>query len=130
MRKAEIVSCLLLAASALLPLAGHAQDRGRGDERGRPPMGRGDGDRGPDRRHGDEGRGPVDIDRRADRDRPGRWNKGERIPSEYRQRQYVVDDWRAYHLAPPPRGYHWVGVGGDFFLVAPTGIVFNVVIGG
>lgn len=37
MRKAKIVSCLLLAASALLPLAGHAQDRGRGDERGGPP---------------------------------------------------------------------------------------------
>lgn len=31
---------------------------------------------------------------------------------------------------PPPRGYHWVGVGGDYFLVAPTGIVFNVMIGG
>ncbi|BEU68056.1 hypothetical protein MAFF301069_26110 [Ralstonia pseudosolanacearum] len=134
MRKAKIVSCLLLAASALLPLAGHAQDRGRGrgDERGGPPMGRGHGDRdrGWDRHHGDEGRGPVDIDRRADRDRPGRWAKGDRIPPEYRQRQYIVDDWRAYHLAPPPRGYHWVGVGGDYFLVAPTGIVFNVMIGG
>lgn len=82
MRKAKIVSCLLLAASALLPLAGHAQDRGRGDERGGPPMGRGHGDRdrGWDRHHGDEGRGPVDIDRRADRDRPGRWAKGDRIP--------------------------------------------------
>ncbi|MDC6177465.1 hypothetical protein C2I33_08345 [Ralstonia solanacearum] len=130
MRKAKTVSCLLLAASALLPLAGHAQDRDRGDERGRPPMGRGDRDQGWDRRHGDEGRGPVDIDRRADRDRPGRWQKGERIPPEYRQRQYVVDDWRAYHLAPPPRGHHWVGVGGDYFLVAPSGIVLNVVIGG
>lgn len=46
------------------------------------PMGRGHGDRdrGWDRHHGDEGRGPVDIDRRADRDRPGRWAKGDRIP--------------------------------------------------
>jgi Ni/Co efflux regulator RcnB len=59
-----------------------------------------------------------------------RWGKGERIPPEYRDRQYVIDDWREHRLAPPPRGYHWVGVGGDYYLVAPTGIVFNVMIGG
>ena len=59
-----------------------------------------------------------------------RWNRGERIPPEYRDRQFVIDDWREHRLAPPPRGYHWVGVGGDYYLVRPDGFVFNVTIGG
>lgn len=55
------------------------------------------------------------------------WNKGDRLPDEYRDRQYVIDDWREYHLTPPPRGYHWVGIGGDYLLVAiPTGIVIRI----
>lgn len=100
-------------------------DRARGDDH------RQQGDRGWE---GDRGRGQMDgwssPDRRADRPGPGSWHKGERVPPEYRQRQYVIDDWHAYRLSPPPRGYQWVGVGGDYFLVAiPTGLVFQVVIG-
>ncbi|WP_408908391.1 RcnB family protein, partial [Variovorax paradoxus] len=41
-----------------------------------------------------------------------------RVPSEYRTRNYVVNDYRAYRLQPPPRGYQWMGVGGDFVLAA------------
>ncbi|SDC37699.1 RcnB family protein [Paraburkholderia lycopersici] len=48
---------------------------------------------------------------------PPHWGKGERVPAEYRDRQYVIDDWRQYHLKPPPRGYHWVGAGGQYYLV-------------
>lgn len=118
MQKAKILTSLLLAASALVPLAGHAQDRDR-DHRG---------DR--DHRYEERDRDRVDIDRRADRMGPHRWNRGERLPMEYRDRQYVIDDWREHHLAPPPRGYHWVGVGGDYYLVRPDGIVFNLQIGG
>ncbi len=115
------------------------REDGRGPDRDRgPDGGRGfERDRGPESGHGferergydDRGRGP-DFDRRADRPGPGRWHKGERIPREYRERQYVIEDWRAYSLAPPPRGYQWIGIGGDYFLVAiPTGLVFQVVIG-
>jgi Ni/Co efflux regulator RcnB len=127
MQKAKILTSLLLAASALAPLAGHAQDRDR-DHRGDRDHRYEERDRGDRGDRGDRDR--VDIDRRADRMGPHRWGKGERIPPEYRDRQYVIDDWREHRLAPPPRGYPWVGVGGDYYLVAPTGIVFNVMIGG
>ncbi|QRR10761.1 RcnB family protein [Burkholderia sp. MS455] len=61
-------------------------------------------------------------------DQPRRdWHKGDRLPSEFRDRQYVIDDWRGYHLSPPPRGYHWVGVGGDHLLVQiGSGIVLQI----
>jgi Ni/Co efflux regulator RcnB len=50
------------------------------------------------------------------------------VPPEYRQRQYVVDNWHDYRLSAPPRGYQWVGVGGDYLLVAiASGLVFNVI---
>jgi Ni/Co efflux regulator RcnB len=52
------------------------------------------------------------------------WYRGQRLPNEYRDRQYVVDDWRSHHLSAPPRGYHWVQAGGDYVLVAiATGII-------
>ncbi len=122
---------------------GQDHDRGGYNDRGRDGDQSRQGDRGRDSDHsrqgdrgweGDRGRGQVDggygPDRRADRPGPGSWHRGERVPPEYRQRQYVIDDWRSYRLSPPPRGYQWVGVGGDYFLVAiPTGVVFQVVIG-
>ncbi|HRN62874.1 MAG TPA: RcnB family protein [Luteimonas sp.] len=37
-----------------------------------------------------------------------RWARGQYIPVEYRQPRYYVSDYRAYHLAPPPRGYSYV----------------------
>jgi Ni/Co efflux regulator RcnB len=52
------------------------------------------------------------------------FHRGERLPVEYRHRQYVVDDWRGHHLSAPPRGYHWVQTGGDYVLIAiATGII-------
>jgi Ni/Co efflux regulator RcnB len=41
----------------------------------------------------------------------------------------VVDDWRNHHLSAPPRGYHWVQVGGDYVLVAiATGIILQLLL--
>ncbi|WP_027802175.1 RcnB family protein [Paraburkholderia dilworthii] len=58
---------------------------------------------------------------------PGHWRKGDRLPREYRDRQYVIDDWRAYRLAPPPRGYSWIGIGGDYLMVRiSTGMILRV----
>jgi len=111
MQKTKFLMSLMLAVCALAPLAGHAQDRDR----------RWDRDRHDER---------VDMDRRGDRAWGHRWNRGERIPPEYRDRQYIIDDWREHRLSPPPRGYHWIGVDGGYYLVRPDGLVFNVTIGG
>lgn len=55
--------------------------------------------------------------------------RGDRLPVEYRHRNYVVDDWREHRLSAPPRGYHWVQVGADYVLVAiATGIILQLLL--
>ncbi|ALM83414.1 RcnB family protein [Bordetella sp. N] len=82
---------------------------GPGKNNGRPPQG-----------YGPDAHGPGGP----------RWAKGDRVPAEYRNRQYVVEDWRGYNLQAPPRGYQWVGIGPDFVLSAiATGVVLQVVLG-
>jgi Ni/Co efflux regulator RcnB len=57
------------------------------------------------------------------------WRKGERLEQDYRNRQYVIDNWHEHNLRQPPRGYQWVGVNGDYLLVAAaTGIIAQVVL--
>ena len=57
------------------------------------------------------------------------WHRGDRLPAEYRHRNYVVDDWRGHHLDAPPRGYHWVQSGGDYVLAAiATGVILKMVL--
>jgi Ni/Co efflux regulator RcnB len=66
-------------------------------------------------------------------DRPGfvpgyhAWRRGDRLPPGYR---YQVIDYRAYHYAPPPRGYHYVRDDrGDVILAAiATGIIASVIL--
>ncbi|WP_233234910.1 RcnB family protein [Bordetella sp. LUAb4] len=75
--------------------------------------------------HGPQGYGPNAHG-------PGgpRWAKGDRLPPDYRNRQYVVENWRGYNLSAPPRGYQWMGIGPDFVLTAiGTGVVLQVVLG-
>lgn len=56
--------------------------------------------------------------------------RGERLPSRYRTKQYVVDNWRGHHLTRPPRGYHWVQTGADYVLVAAaSGIIAQIMLG-
>lgn len=58
------------------------------------------------------------------------WRRGGRVPNEYRGRHYVVNDWRGHHLHAPPRGYQWVGVGGDYVLAAiATGLIAQIIAG-
>ncbi|WP_255437580.1 RcnB family protein [Comamonas flocculans] len=58
-----------------------------------------------------------------------RWRRGERLPSQYRSRHYVVNNWRAHRLSRPPRGYHWVQYGADYVLVAiATGVIAQVIL--
>ncbi|OOG52177.1 RcnB family protein [Polaromonas sp. C04] len=57
------------------------------------------------------------------------FRRGGYIPRDYRNRQYVVNDYRAYHLSPPPRGQQWVQVGSDYVLIAiATGLIANIVL--
>jgi Ni/Co efflux regulator RcnB len=75
-------------------------------------------DRG-DYRHGNRGAGPRhDL------------YSGQRLPSNYQNRQYVVDNWRSHRLSAPPRGHHWVQVGNDYVLAAiATGVIASVFLG-
>ncbi|MDD5324311.1 MAG: RcnB family protein [Polaromonas sp.] len=57
------------------------------------------------------------------------FRRGGYIPRDFRNRQYVVSNYRAYHLSPPPRGQQWVQVGSDYVLIAiATGIIANIVL--
>ena len=58
-----------------------------------------------------------------------RWSRGDRLPNQYRQNQYVVGDWRQHGLRQPPRGYQWVRNDyNDFFLAAiASGMIAEVV---
>ena len=72
--------------------------------------------RGHDKHHGERGAGPNHN-----------FYRGDRLPAEYRHRQYVVNDWRVHRLSAPPRGYQWVQTGGDYALVAVnSGIILQV----
>jgi Ni/Co efflux regulator RcnB len=116
-----------------------ADDHGDRNDRGRNEQAQRAGQQG---HRENEGR---QSQRNDDRDRPGNKNdrrdergagpyheihRGQRLPVEYRSRQYVVDDWRGHHLSAPPRGYNWVQTGGDYVLVAiATGVILQLLLG-
>ncbi|MDE1179845.1 RcnB family protein [Paraburkholderia sp.] len=73
--------------------------------------------------------GPDDGPRGGDPIPHRDWHRGDRLPPDYRGRNYVVDDWRDQGLQPPPRGYQWVGVNGDYVLAAvATGVIANILL--
>lgn len=61
-------------------------------------------------------------------DRP-HWSRGDRLPSQYRQNQYVVRDWQQRRLRTPPRGYHWVRNDNDQYLLASiaSGVIADII---
>lgn len=156
--KTTAIVCAIAAASmgfSTLSLAqGRGNDNQRYEQRGGGPQAR--DDRRDERR--DDRREERRDDRRDDRrDNHGRFDhrgdnngrhlghnarndrsygargpgfyRGGRIPTEYRSRQYVVNDWRGHRLSAPPRGQQWVQVGGDYVLVAiATGVILSLVL--
>lgn len=145
--KSRMIVCAVAAATLAASSLSFAQgyDRGergnQGDRQGWQQRGedRHDGDRREERRGDRRDAGPRGHDRNArsyDRQerfaygaRGPEWHRGGRIPLEYRNRQYVVNDWRSHRLAAPPRGYEWVQVGGDYVMVAiATGIIAQLLI--
>lgn len=126
-------SMTVAAAALAMCMAGSAfaQDHrfdNRGPGRGPDRMERHDG---PDRFRGHQDmRDGRHFDRQGFAHPRTEWRRGGRVPTEYRGRNYVVNDWRGYHLNAPPRGYQWVGVGGDFVLAAvATGIIAQIIAG-
>ena len=133
----SVILSMTMACSGLAFGQGNSghNDRG-GDDRGRHEQSQRGGppDRRDDRRvdYRDD-RAPNHRDNRAHDNRGAgpnnSWHRGDRIPVQYRSHQYVVDDWRGYHLSAPPRGYHWVQSGGDYLLVAiATGVILQLLI--
>ncbi len=142
----SMIAAVISLGSVGSAFAQNGPGRGRGpDGNGPPGQQRMDdrrdyrGDyRGDDRRNDRPG---PERDTRYDNRRPmagdGRgagpdhnFRRGEHLPTYYRGRQYVVDDWRGHRLSAPPRGYHWVQTGGDYVLVAvATGIIAQILLG-
>jgi len=115
---------IVSVALALSALAQAGPDDEHGD-RGRPESSRRDA---PAARA--EGRGPADhgqAERGAGPEHSFR--RGDRLPQNYRGRDYVENDWRGHHLSAPPRGYHWVRAGDDYVLAAiTTGIILQLML--
>lgn len=134
MKNTKIAAAVMAITLGVATLASAQPRDGRDDHRGGPQQGqqwnRGGGDRGgPDR--GGPGRGGQGFDRRdghgAGPDHG--FYRGDRLPSQYRSRQYVVDDWRGHRLSAPPRGQQWVQVGGDYVLAAiATGVITSLIL--
>ena len=55
--------------------------------------------------------------------------RGNRLPPQYRHRQYVVEDWRGHRLSAPPSGQQWVQTGSDYVLITVvTGIIMQILL--
>lgn len=120
--------CTALAFSLLGSTASFAR-RGDHDHRGNNGGEHRDNDRDGDR---DNDRGNRDDYRdRGDDRNQGRphWSRGDHLPPHFRQRDYVVSDWRERHLRTPPRGYQWIRNDDDQYVLAAiaTGIIAEIV---
>ena len=54
-----------------------------------------------------------------------RYSRGSRLPQQFRENRYAVNNWREYGLQPPPYGYRWYRDDrNNFFLVViSTGLI-------
>lgn len=142
MKLSRLTAAALAATLGLASLGAHAQSyRGDGRDRDHRPgvSARHDAwqGHGPQARHDRQDRYHRHDDRRDFRHGPqmGRgigpqhqFHRGQRLPAEWRGQQHYVNDWRARHLAPPPRGQQWVQVGADLALVAiATGVITSLI---
>jgi Ni/Co efflux regulator RcnB len=56
------------------------------------------------------------------------WKKGYHMKEEDWHRAQPVD-YRTYHLKPPPRGYEWRSVDGNYVLAAvATGVIASAIV--
>jgi Ni/Co efflux regulator RcnB len=66
---------------------------------------------------------------RSSQSQQQQWSRGGRLPDQYRQQQYRVNDWQQRRLQPPPNGYAWYRNDDNQYLLAAlaTGIIAAVV---
>ena len=58
------------------------------------------------------------------------WRRGERFDYRRAHNYRVINNYRAYRLRTPPRGYHYVRAGNDAVLVGVTsGIIAGIIAG-
>ena len=79
----------------------------------------------------DDRRGGYDNNRWDRNDNRGgsqRWQRGQRLPQQFRGRDRFVSDWGRYRLSAPPRGYgYYRQDNGDFVLAAiATGLIASL----
>lgn len=138
----SIAAVLLFASTGAFaqPDRDHGNRHGRSDQgwqQDRHGHDRGDRDR--NDRHGRYDNDRHDNDRyrngRHDNGRHLGWYKqsfrrGQHVPVVYLAPRYYVNDYRAYRLAPPPRGYRWVRPyhdSNEYLLVqVATGVIMQV----
>ena len=72
-----------------------------------------------DHRHGERRDGHHDNGRHLGWQKQS-FRRGERVPVGYLQPAYYVQDYRAYRLAPPPRGYRWIRPADNRYLLVQT----------
>ncbi|WP_428313108.1 RcnB family protein [Hydrocarboniphaga sp.] len=61
---------------------------------------------------------------------PRNWDRGQRLPANYRVSKYVVYDYQKYRLHSPPRGYRWVRVNNDVLLITISNGMITERVGG
>ncbi len=116
---ATAIASLALAATPANAGNGHGQGKGKGG----PPS---------YVEHGPPGNAPHDNGRHDNGRHLGwykqQWKRGERIPVAYVEPRYYLDDYRAYDLHAPPRGYRWVRPMDDRYLLVEiaTGVISEV----
>ena len=122
--KTRAAVCIAVAVSLAAPGLSFGQGRGNSDRDRDDRVERHDNGV---RRHGP----PEWANNRHDRYPDGRreWKRGDHLPREYRDRQYVVEDWRMHRLPPPPAGHVWVQAGAEYLLVAvATGLIVQLLL--
>jgi Ni/Co efflux regulator RcnB/surface antigen len=129
-----VVALSLLSGTALMAQPNRGQqdrneqnrnDQNRNDQN-RNDQNRNDQNRN-DQNRNDQGRDGNDQGR--GRAPTPRFSRGDRLPDQYRQNQYVVGDWQQRGLRQPPRGYRWVrNDNNDFFLaLIASGVITEAV---
>ena len=76
-----------------------------------------------------QNRNPSAGNNQGNRPQNTQFSRGDRLPDQYRQNQYYVNDWQQHGLRQPPGGYRWVrDDNNDFFLaLIATGVISDAI---
>lgn len=113
---ATAIATLVLSSPVFAGDHGHGHGHGNGNNHGY------------DRDWDDDDHGHHDNGRHEGWYKP--YRRGDRVEVVYLQPRYYVDDYRVYHLAPPPPGHRWIRYpDGRYLLVAiATGVITDILL--